>query len=97
MIEAYITLAQHPIRREDRGEKKLPPELRKRKLADLTSVPVVTCRLAVDHSCQYPKGSFPYFRSFEDRIQDVGGINVPKVRGRLYTPSARSFVARLVG
>jgi plasmid stability protein len=62
MIEAYITLAQAPINREERTEKKVPLELRKRKLCDLTRVPVITCHLPVNPMGQYPIGSYPHFR-----------------------------------
>jgi hypothetical protein len=57
----------------------MPPELRKRKLANLQHVPVLTHTLPVDKTCKYAPGSFPHFAHFEDKIQLVGGINVPKL------------------
>ncbi|KAK3274702.1 hypothetical protein CYMTET_17129 [Cymbomonas tetramitiformis] len=93
MIEAYIKLAETPATPADKAKKgaDLPGNLRKRTLHDLRRVPVLSHALEVRTSCDYAPGSFPYFHHFENSIEYVGGINLPKKikcvgsNGRTYT------------
>ncbi|XP_017973415.1 PREDICTED: serine/threonine-protein kinase ATM isoform X2 [Theobroma cacao] len=95
MVEIYIKLAELDTRREDSGKKaSLPRDIRS--VRQLELVPVVTASFPVDHSCQYPEGSFPHFRGFADSVMVMNGINVPKMveclgsDGRRYKQLAKS-------
>ncbi|MED6180993.1 hypothetical protein PIB30_015216 [Stylosanthes scabra] len=78
MVEIYIRLAEMETRREDTNKKvPLPRDLRN--LPALERVPVVTATISIDHSCQYPEGSFPYFKGLGDSVMVMNGINAPKV------------------
>ncbi|XP_031496138.1 serine/threonine-protein kinase ATM isoform X2 [Nymphaea colorata] len=95
MVEIYIKLAELETRKEDTNKKiAVPREIRS--LRQLELVPVVTATIPIDHSCEYPEGSFPYFKGFADSIMIMNGINAPKVveclgsDGHLYRQLAKS-------
>ncbi|GMY24943.1 serine/threonine-protein kinase ATM isoform X1 [Fagus crenata] len=95
MVEIYIKLAELEIRKEDTDKRMmLPRDIRS--LRQLELVPVVTATFPVDRSCQYPEGSFPYFKGLEDSVKVMNGINAPKVveclgsDGRRYRQLAKS-------
>ncbi|QHO17058.1 hypothetical protein HN873_033624 [Arachis hypogaea] len=78
MVEIYIRLAEMETKREDTNKRvTLPRDLRN--LPALELVPVVTATISVDRSCQYPEGSFPYFKGLVDSVMVMNGINAPKV------------------
>lgn len=78
MVEIYIKLAELETKREDTNKKvTLPREIRS--VRQLELVPVVTSTFPVDHSCQYPEGSFPHFKGLAESIMVMNGINAPKV------------------
>ncbi|KAF3772764.1 Serine/threonine-protein kinase [Nymphaea thermarum] len=95
MVEMYIKLAELETRKEDTN-KKIPVPRDIRSLRQLELVPVVTATIPIDHSCEYPEGSFPYFKGFADSIMIMNGINAPKVveclgsDGHLYRQLAKS-------
>ena len=37
-------------------------------------VPVVTATISIDRSCQYPEGTFPYFKGLADSVMYVSII-----------------------
>ncbi|KAL5544201.1 hypothetical protein UlMin_007985 [Ulmus minor] len=95
MVEIYIKLAELETRREDTSKRvTLPRDLRN--VRPLELVPVVTATFPVDQSCQYPEGSFPYFKGLTDSVLVMNGINAPKVvdclgsDGRVYKQLAKS-------
>ncbi|MED6220390.1 hypothetical protein PIB30_044330 [Stylosanthes scabra] len=78
MVEIYIRLAEMETKREDTNKRvTLPRDLRN--LPALERVPVVTANISIDHSCQYPEGSFPHFKGLGDSVMVMNGINAPKV------------------
>ncbi|XP_047341337.1 serine/threonine-protein kinase ATM [Impatiens glandulifera] len=78
MVEIYIKLAELETKREDTNKKvTLPRDIRG--VRQLELVPVVTSNFPVDRSCEYPEGSFPYFRGLSDTVMIMNGINAPKV------------------
>ncbi|CAL5362027.1 unnamed protein product [Camellia sinensis] len=78
MVEIYIKLAELETKREDTNKKvTLPREIRS--VRQLELVPVVTSAFPVDHSCQYPEGSFPHFKGLPESVVVMNGINAPKV------------------
>ncbi|CAL5444633.1 unnamed protein product [Camellia sinensis] len=78
MVEIYIKLAELETKREDTHKKvTLPREIRS--VRQLELVPVVTSAFPVDHSCQYPEGSFPHFKGLPESVVVMNGINAPKV------------------
>ncbi|CAI0398621.1 unnamed protein product, partial [Linum tenue] len=78
MVDIYIKLAELETRREDTN-KRLPLPRDIRSVRQLELVPVVTANIPVEHNCQYPEGSFPYFKGLADSVMIMNGINAPKV------------------
>ncbi|CAN6483726.1 unnamed protein product [Victoria cruziana] len=95
MVEMYIKLAELETKKEDTNKKMaIPRDIRS--LRQLELVPVVTATIPTDRSCEYPEGSFPYFKGLADSIMIMNGINAPKVveclgsDGHLYRQLAKS-------
>ncbi|KAJ4974544.1 hypothetical protein NE237_007718 [Protea cynaroides] len=95
MVEIYIKLAELETKKEDTNKTiRLPREIRSFRQLEL--VPVITATFPVDRSCQYPEGSFPYFKGLADSVMIMNGINAPKVvecidsDGRKYRQLAKS-------
>lgn len=97
LIEAYISIAQLKLSRDDAVlYHNLPNAVKKRSLSNLTSVPVPTAHIEIDPKCKYPDGSFPSFMHFQETTRLVGGINEPKLvkchgsDGKIYLQLAKS-------
>ncbi|XP_017218492.1 serine/threonine-protein kinase ATM [Daucus carota subsp. sativus] len=78
MVDMYIKLAELETKKEDTNKKvTLPRDIRS--IRQLELVPVVTSTFPIDHSCQYPEGSFAHFKGLADSVTVMNGINAPKV------------------
>ena len=96
LIEAYIKISSTKLSDHEVMFHPLPNEVKKRALSNLNMIPVLTAPLALDPTCEYPEGWFPYFLHFGDSARLVGGVNVPKVvdchgsDGKIYKQLAKS-------
>ncbi|GAQ86367.1 Protein kinase ATM/Tel1 [Klebsormidium nitens] len=77
-VDMYISLAEAETKKEDQ-QRSIPVPRSARSVRNLELVPVITAHIPVDPSCQYAKGTFPYFCGLTDSIKVMNGINAPKL------------------